>query len=114
MEQIEHKYLNNDQVEREEWELISVQVRFNKGTFESGYIHSVFAYKEEVDDSFILRNGKYVFYKHYPLFVQRQLITYIKEQLPTTKKKAITRIPREKQKPITITKSITIKRKSDG
>ena len=96
------QYLSNEQIEKVEWELISVDIRFTDNV--SGEIDLRFAYKPDDTDRFKIKDGKVILTKVLPNNIVRDISKLIKEAAPTGSKKVIKRVKREKKefKPYTV------------
>jgi hypothetical protein len=97
----EKKYLNNDQVERESWELIGVNV-FLKNP-EKGRVEMRFAYMPDIEDEFRIKDKEVILTKHVPIYIKRQVVSLIKQVLPGAKVKK-KQVQREAPIPITISR----------
>lgn len=78
-------YLSNEEIEKEEWEIIHIDVRptgKQKGELHYGLLDIRFAYKDDIRDTFMYRrSGSIDLGKVYPGFIKRKIISRIKEVL---------------------------------
>lgn len=95
-------YLSNEEIEKEEWEIIHIDVRPRDKR--CGLIDTKFAYKEDIQDIYTIQNsGNIHLGKVYPGFIKRKIISRIKEVIEDKIPKKTTTITRVINKPSTIT-----------
>lgn len=73
----ESKYLSNEQVEKEEWEILQIIVHSN---ITYGGVWVKFAYKADITDNWILtKKGNIQLTKVFPSAIHRKIVSTIKE-----------------------------------